>query len=507
MYKITHYVIIIVCGLHFSLLSQEIDRYETAWKTLLKKNVLPQNDPKLGYCYQNKDGKISGKSTNGPVILASLSKIFTSIVSLKVLNDKYYEDYGPSKNLLFTTKLEVTSFEKIPGGQIYYNLYIKGGLDPYFDTKKLIWAISLLNERGIKTIENLIIDSGFYFSPEISIDKVFLDPKVSSYREPAIPTITMIKKSLIPYFNLTLSNFATLKKKMEIGKLELLKLEEKHNLVGSLGITVQTPLEMLTTNILSEEEFKSFQNIFEEKKMFTLDLYSAPFHKILKFMNSFSHNWISEILFKKIIGGIDQYKLLLEKLMPNLSSSSIFYTGSGLPLKNANGLRKNNISTCSDIIGAMLILKELEFSQDKITQFPELTLPNPNEDFPVQFLGDNSVISRGFYARSETTQKVGYYFIGKTGTLNNAINLALIAPTLDGAIPLILFNNDENALTSPTRERTKNLYFDAIQEFYRIISIYQIPQLHSNIPTFSLESLNPTDQSEEFLNISGWKLE
>jgi hypothetical protein len=100
-------------------------------------------ESKQSYCFEE-NGQIFGENIDLKVKPASVTKLYTTLWAL----DELGHDYR------FITRFAIKNND----------LYILGGLDPYFVTENLIVMITKLNQLGYDSFKNVYFDSAFYLN-------------------------------------------------------------------------------------------------------------------------------------------------------------------------------------------------------------------------------------------------------------------------------------------------------------------------------------------------------
>jgi len=483
------------------------DLFSTTWNDLIAQRIKDKsfpNDPAikngLGYCYLDPNtGEIQGQGTNKLIKLASISKIFTSLVTLNVIkkNEKLHLSSKTNpKDFIFTTSYKV--YQSVSAdGKTHFRLNIVGGYDPYFDLRKLIWSISLLNQEKIFLIDEIIFSEAFFLLPTNNTDDSFLDPEKAGYIGPFLPDSVKTQTNIKKYFNV--ANIPRAKKIFQ-------NLKQLSSTLPDyiLGINKQNAGPVMQVKKVTFSN--SFAPNKDEKLFINFSLFSSATSKIIKFMNTYSHNWVAEALFQ-YIGKKSNYDQELKSLFgENITTE--FYSGSGLPtFKENSRQRNNNKATCDLVLLAMQKLVAEEFQN---ISFPVEI--DKNIIFPLEFLGSTGEGTLKDYLP-------GKFFVGKSGTVNDAMNLAIIGPSSLGKINFFMFSNLPNeryfkehlddllydSKLTKFQNNLKNLYKDSIQLFFEQTYTYEIPTFYDFTFGIVSEPANRISNRETFYNIGGFK--
>ena len=294
--------------------------------TFTKIHRLIPSDTKLAFCfpdYKNEQIISNFDPYRTGFELASVSKIFTSLWAVQALKRNYV--------LLPPQFKSVFTFHHETG-----ELFIKGSLDPMFGIDRLVDALKNIQ---YKLSKNDILE----FSP---IQKIHL----YNFIQLPIYTSQTTYELTVKESALALATSPTLTKK------------SLHNVAKYLQKEKNIFFEKTDLNnleIIPHTDQFEFEDAKHELDSVTITSYQRPLNQLLFFINTYSHNLGSDLIFQ-LLGGRDNfYDFLLNYYPPHMSSTILhgekdeslhlgydskvpfaFYNGSGLPQ-----LMEDNVST------------------------------------------------------------------------------------------------------------------------------------------------------------------
>lgn len=415
----------------------------TTWLDILKDqpaNELVQNEQ--AFCYVDDGGEIQGYNTKKPLGLASVSKLLTSLWSLKKLGKSHH----------FHTKLYING----------NNIHIAGGQDPVYSRRSIYHLINELNKLGIKLITNLTYDQNFYFVPQ-AIDNsshasVFDGANGIHYCKFYEPTPMEFKPRLYKYLNTSLwkTNSITISKSelnsTNTGCLiqNIRSIESDYNIKReSFKTFKKSPvLRVDNINYLNSNPFIKNGVVLPGTKVLTLK--SRSLIEILKYMNTVSSNLPADLLFH-ILGGKKQFKKDMSALLMSVGSEEFinFISGSGIPHKTyKNGVWTRTISkmSCENVLKILELF--LKYTNDnKIPLFNgfEKPIKNIHDTIMKPYLAVSGVEGTIKNRFQENFQRS---LVAKTGTLSDATTLAGTMNTKLGKKHFVFLNNfpvDQNS--------------------------------------------------------------
>ncbi len=336
--------------------------------------------PKMQSACFTMDGKlISGENINELYPVASLTKIFTSFWALKT--------YGLEHRFL------TRAFVSAKAGS--HELHLQGGGDPYMARVHVQYLVSALNQAGIYKLSKVTFDENFFLVgriPDASLIRG--DYEISS------PSKEMTQKALRNIFKNINSGYRELRQ----------EVEKAHD--------VELPAELRISlddgNPQSEDEIAFLaKNQFQSVKGgLLITLPSVRLLSMVKYMNSHSHNYISEALFDGLGGASKLTEFLVQNADIKRTDFSIL-NGSG----NNDGNNKYTQANCKAVLK---------------TLYNMVKFLNQNQQKSTSALGVVSVdLDTGSFYKSEMTDDA---VVAKTGTVRKAVGLAGIASTQKGKI-------------------------------------------------------------------------
>lgn len=275
---------------------------DDAFKKLLHKNkVGPITEQ--AYCFEQ-DGQIQGLHFSRPQRIASVSKLFTTLLVSETMDlNKRYE-----------TTLTIKGND----------LHIEGSGDPYFESEKLLLLIQALNQLGHKSFDRISFDRNF----------LFYDLDLGAFEE---ITSEEIKKRLSLYLD-GKRHQAAWSKVVHFAREEGVRLDthEVPSLKAkSITILNENPLEGSGTQRYTHT--------------------SRPLHAILKAMNVMSKNVVAQNLYAEA-SRIKKISTLFSEKGVSLKNLE-FHTGSGLPIIRGPQ-RTDNLATCTTVLKVIDHLEE-----------------------------------------------------------------------------------------------------------------------------------------------------
>ncbi|MFG1486864.1 D-alanyl-D-alanine carboxypeptidase [Halobacteriovorax sp. RZ-1] len=361
---------------------------EAKWLSLSKEFNLDPN--KHGFCYIYQ-GQVYGKNAHLKGRLASTSKPITSLMAIETL--------GP--NFQYETR-------------VYSNgdsIHLEGSNDGMFSEEKIFYLIAALNANGITKLNTISFDDNtpifaIALRPYMSMSEAWYSKEYNI-------------EQLQEYFNLSRN------KKIQIRLKEFLQKTGEDRL-KELGLPLKASAYQMKVNKVVFAE----SNPLKEIKS-TYLIKSPGLLTYLKFQNSVSHNWLSDITYKSY--GAQKYSswflqnLVEEKLGNDYYQKRIgfseneanikLYTGSGLDSK-IDGKRVDNYATCAIVLSSYIAL---ENSLHQTGNSIEHILPIAGVDI--------GTLSK----RLNSQRNLGSIF-AKTGTLMNTKSLAGKISTQQGPV-------------------------------------------------------------------------
>lgn len=256
------------------------------------------------YCY-SQDGKIDGYRPNKLQRIASVTKLFTTLLASE------------------THDLHRTFITRVYIGKDA--LHIEGGRDPYFEEDKLLLLLRALNDLGYRSFKKITFNKDF----------LFYDVALGEYEK-----ITPEKSRLRLLNYVKPGNQTFVKNQWKI--ITKFAFEE--------GVSLPTEAPSLTAGTVSIMNTNPLQN----ENPLILEHESRPFHHLLKAMNVMSKNYVSENVYEA-----GKNMMNLSELLTSVGITSDAYkihNGSGLPIIGKT--RTDNQATCETVLKVIELLAE-----------------------------------------------------------------------------------------------------------------------------------------------------
>lgn len=382
------------------------------------------NNASISYCETvNGDaGKYSGIRDLKKYPLASVSKAFLSAWALDTLGPDYRFE-----NLWY--------LKKVAGSDGQYDAYFRANYDPALNIEKMLYAMSLMNAQGVKSIRQLVIDetSRVYLS-------VLLDPHVE---------LTEVPVSI----NKSIENLKIILNSANWGA----QTATAKNNLSQFSLQKNKSIALPQNFSVGQVSYVESKNINIQNYTSVVKMKSSILLKYLKDINVNSNNYMADMFFN-ILGGSTAFKKFQQKRL-NLSLDEIeLYTGSGLPVLNPLIERKDNLGTC------MSVLKTFKFIKGLSQQL----------NFNLGHVFLTAGLDSGTY---DPTTSINFHqsMVVKTGRLYDvpALNVAgataLQGGTLFFAFLVHDFNNSDESLFKSKRDEV----LQSIINFYPTTSSYQ----------------------------------
>jgi len=421
---IIFFIFIIV--IHHSTYAQS--QLDTFWKTeLLNRNLKVNN---TSYCFIDREGKLQGHNISKNFPIASLSKIITSLASLRFYGDAYHQ---------FTTTVYYS--------QKHGALHFESNGDPTFNDEKLWLILSKLNENNIMSLSDITFNSQFYFMPHLLRSPHYEHQWVEGNTVkvgPYIPSVIETEKFLNLYLNTSQYN-ATIKKQFAV------IAEENSNINKDLKFNFDNLSYRQDNPLIDAEDVQKFE------------ITSPPLINILKTLNSVSNNPMADILYYSFGGE----SIVLDSLRGILPADDLkkmkWYTGSGLPLTvmDPTTTKRNvNLLSCK---GMLFVKDHFRHLVDALSMSDFFELPRPYELFSQGLL--KSLPVSGREGTISSYRDFINIFVGKTGTLNEAKMLSTFISANSGIRLLTMMGTAPHKHLSRLSDTYKLMLNQAIKAF------------------------------------------
>lgn len=357
----------------------QVDTFEGDHLRLLKKyKITPSKEQ--AYCYSQNE-EVRGYQVDKLQRMASLTKIFTTLQASELLD----------LHKKYTTTFYISDDE----------LFIKGGLDPYFEEDKILLLFKDLNRLGYKKFKRVTFDDQFWF----------YDLGLSTY-EPITPAKTLARLK----FYLNPRNRASVRSAWNT----VLNFAEEEN------VFIDKTFPELTATTVTLAPSGMIHAPFAREFNHT----SMPLHRLIKSMNVMSKNHVAQNIFLEASKIKSMKQLLIEKKIPE--STFAVYNGSGLPMETP-APRKDNLSSCRTVLQVMKLL-ETSLEKHKLNLSDVMALTGGKD------LGS----FRGRFNRyPEATDTI----FAKTGTLKHSSSLAGFILSSQ-KIPFAVLNHTPNVASA-----------------------------------------------------------
>lgn len=357
------------------------------------------------YCWMSDNGSdIGGKNIDERMPIASVSKLFTSLMAATTfdLNYKFY------------TQVYVT-----PVSKGVFDVHLQGTGDPYFNKFKMHMIISKLNEIKVTKIRNLTFDENVKYLHETDLSSGFRVGK--EIIQPLIlkeemdfpqPPIVAAQLTQIPFI---LKTYSASFKLADATGIQLFK---------------NPAFQVSKVSYLPSSQFKLTK---QTEKLF---IASQNLKTMLKAMNWNSNNHAANRIFMAA-GGISKFYKLYYGDFQQTETDVKFVNGSGQNHDLTGNGRLYNEASCRATIRTVRQLKKAVEAQK--TDLSDI--------MSVVGIDIGSTVGGAVYSNSLTKGAV----IAKTGTIGTNVTLAGIANTKKG-LKYFMFNA---ALGNPS-SRVKN---------------------------------------------------
>jgi hypothetical protein len=347
---------------------------------------------------KDKEVKLLPKTTDDKYPIASVSKIFTTLMA----TTKFQLGQAP-----FATQFFVTEVAK---GR--FNVHIKGSDDPYFNRFKMHQAISMLNQLGVTRIELLTFDENVKFLSYTDTKEgfrtggKFITP-LTLKADIDFPTPEIVKPQFQEFWKIT-RNYGDTFRAANSAHLKGIVM------VNNPKFTVKK-VEFRPSSEFNDVSARSFY--VESQQMATM----------LKMMNWNSNNYSANRIFAAS-GGEPYFKELFYSNYKNTEANLVFVNGSGQNhnLDGSEG-RVYNEASCSVVVRAIRALNRNVLKQKK----------QLSDVMSVVGLDIESTVGGKTYSNELTRGKV----IAKTGTVCTNVTLAGAINTKNG-FRYFMFNVD-----------------------------------------------------------------
>ena len=324
-------------------------------------------------------------NTTEPMIPASNTKLFTSVVALELMGGDY----------LISTKILSDDYN-FSDGIIEGNIYIKGFGNPVFETDDLDKLVKQLYESGIRKITGDVVGDDTYFDDVYSRDD-WINEERANVKLPQISALVLDR------------NRTTVRKKkrgryrtyfVNVQNPPLFVAKNFKAKLNSYGIEVQG-------NAISSQATDSVKTLAES---------SIQLRDLLQLINKKSDNFLAECLFKNLgavySGQQGNSFFSTQAILSYIRDNGIF--SEGTQIVDGSGISRFDQVTVGALTG---LLEKIYFNINSFEDFyNSLSIAGVDgtlEDRMIGTLAQNN-------------------FRGKTGTLNGVSSLSGYLTTADG---------------------------------------------------------------------------
>lgn len=324
--------------------------------------------------------KINGTNINIKYPIASVSKLFTSLLATTTFD----------LNTTFSTQVFATPAEK---GM--HDVHIQGSQDPYFNRYKMHMIISRLNEAGVKSIRYLTFDENVKYLHDTD---TFAGFRVRVNGRSKLIRPTVLKEEL------SFPSKEIVEAQLKEQRVIMANYPQSYLAAKAAGIELfKSPkFTVVKTHFLPSTLFKAAAN--------TIKLYvsSQDVRTMIKAMNWNSNNHSANRLLVAS-GGLEKLNDFYYNNLKVSESEFTFVNGSGQNHSLDGSGRIYNEASCSVVIRTIRALNSAAQRQKK--QITDLVA--------VMGIDKGSTVGGSAYTRTETSGKV----VAKTGTVGTNITL------------------------------------------------------------------------------------
>lgn len=404
------------------------DSMQTFWKEeIINRNIKLSN---TSYCYIDRENKLQGYNITKNFPIASLSKIITSLASLRHFGNAYQQ-----------FKTTVYYSEKLNA------LHLESNGDPTLNDEKLWIILSKINQWNAKKINQVSFNSNFFFMPHLL--------RIPHYEHQWIEGDTLKVGPYIPYPSET-SKFLSLYLNVNAYDAQI----RKHlDLASEKNSEIDKNLSFNYSELIHSNE----NPLLKADDLQIFEFQSQPLLHIIKYINSVSNNPMTDILYYSI-GGETSVADSLRGILPADDLKKMeWYTGSGLPLTFMSPnttTRKLNLLTCK---GMLFIKDHFRHLVDALSLNGGFNLPRPSELFSAGLLKSLPVSGQEGTISSYTD--FTNVFVGKTGTLKDAKMLSTFISAKSGIRLLTMMGMAPSRYLSRLSDTYKLMLNQAIKAF------------------------------------------
>jgi len=364
------------------------------------------NDATVSYCEVGLPP--DGQTTSVKLFSGFNDKILYPSASLSKLFLTAFVIYKLGVDFQFTQSWKVKN-----NADGSFDAYLDTGFDPIFNIEKALYAMSVLNQSGIRKIRNL------YISP---YTRIYLSVLAGPHLE--LDTVPVNSAQSIENLKLIFNS-------KNWGPQTEAAQKNVNQYLQQKKLSLKIPSFFSIDNVQLANDLSAFQNVQE------ILIYSSPVSNYLKEINVNSNNYLSDAFFN-YLGGADEFAKFQMNQLKLSASDLVMNTGSGLSML-VNQKRVDNLTTCR------ALLKTVHYLKLKADQF----------DINLGHLLLTAGVDQGTY---DSTLVFNRSVVLKTGRLFEVptLNLAGLASTQKGLIAFAFlghnFNNEDENIMKQKRD-------------------------------------------------------
>lgn len=312
----------------------------------------------ISHCNMDQNmSQIKGTNVNIKYPIASVSKLFTSLLATTTFN----------LDTTFYTQVYATPVidPKKPTDKSIFDVHIAGSADPYFNRYKLHMIISRLNEAGVKKIRNLSFDENVKYLHDtdayngFSIITGSRTVKLKDGTRKRVPTRTVIRPTILKA-DLSFPSKELVEAQLKEQSAILAAYPRTYALAKSAGF-----------DLYKNPRFSVVKTSFKASKDFTpaadaVKIYvsSQDLRNMIKAMNWNSNNFSSNRILVAS-GGLERLNALYYQTFNVSTSEFSFVNGSGQNHDLNGGGRLYNEASCSVVLRTIRALKSAAEKQNQ----------------------------------------------------------------------------------------------------------------------------------------------
>lgn len=361
---------------------------------------------------------INGRNVNIRYPIASVSKLFTSLLATTTFNLK----------AKFSTDVYVTPVDKTS-----HDVHITGSADPYFNRYKMHMIISRLNEAGVKKIRHLTFDENVKYLHDTDSFRGYsvAGEKLDAQGNPTGRRFKTFIRPTILKADLNFPSAEIVRAQLQQQSLIMQHYPATYNAAQAAGINLYKNAKFVVGKTLFRHSSK-FKPTAQTFKIYVL---SQDVQNMVKAINWNSNNYTSNRLLTAS-GGLDKLNSLYFDTFKVSPSEFNFVNGSGQNHSLNGSGRIYNEASCSVVLRTIKALRTSAENQQS-------SLENL-----VAVMGTDagSTVGGAAYKKPFSMGKV----VAKTGTIGTNVTLGGMINGLNG--PHYFFYNVQLAFPGKKEE-------------------------------------------------------